>query len=1181
MKKKLLVPLLISTLLWNLVPSLTLFAQQDSESFENPVIWADVPDPDVIRVGDVYYMTSTTMHMNPGVPIMKSKDLVNWEIVNYVYDILDDGDKQALRNGQNEYGAGSWASSLRYHNGTFYVAFASNTTGKTYIFQTSDIENGKWTKSTLDGLYHDPSLLFDDGHVYMVYGSGDIRVIELTSDATAIKEGGLNKVIIPDASLVAGPNVGLPAEGSHVLKINGKYYVFLITWPKGGSRTQLVFRADSIDGEYEGRIALDDSGIAQGGIIDTVDGDWYAFLFQDHGSVGRIPFLVPVSWEDGWPIFGEDGKVPQEIRIPAGDTNLKNSIVSSDEFYQGSKKISAYHTKTKTNGENDYNGSNLSLVWQWNHNPDNNNWSLTERPGYLRLTNGRKSTNILDARNTLTQRTFGPECSGYTAMDISNMKDGDFAGLAAFQKNYGFVGVKMSGGSKSIVMVNGSSGSPQEIESIPITQDRVYFKIDFDYKNKTDKAYFYYSLNGVEWTAIGNTLQMTYTIPHFMGYRFALFNYATKTTGGFVDFDYFRIDDKLTGTDTSATILKAYLEDVSDVVGAPNIKFKVPVKMDALPEGEYSSISASFNIPENLTVTGVEFNSENIDGDSSYTFSNNRLQLNVSGDDVNFSNHSSNLFATINFKVDDFVPSDRTDEIRTDYINVDGGNVVYDVHDAVANIGLKQLDTEALAKIPGYANPLISHKYGADPYAIVHEGRVYIYMTSDAYEYDQDGNIIDNTYSQIKSITVISSADMINWTDHGEIPIAGPDGIAKWANNSWAPAVAHKKINGKDKFFLYFSNNASNIGVLTADSPIGPWTDPLGEPVIDRDTPGTDGVVWIFDPAVLVDDDGTGYLYFGGGIPGGSNPSQEQIANPKTARVIKLSEDMIHTEGEAKLIDSPFHFEDSGIHKYNGKYYYSYCSNFSGIHPEGTPGKGEIAYMVSDKPMGPFTYVGTILKNPYEFFEVGGNNHHAIFEFNNQWYITYHAQTLGKAKGYVKGYRSTHINEVEYYENGFIKEVEADMEGVSQVANLNPYKRTEAETIAWSAGISTEKSEAPGSMLESLNLNVTDINNGDWLAVSNVDFGENGTKTFEANIASAVRGKIEIRLDSPIGEVIGTLDVKRTGGERKWKPMETDVKNVKGVHNIFFMFIGEDKNNLFNIDYWKFTENKVKKSKKN
>jgi len=493
--------------------------------------------------------------------------------------------------------------------------------------------------------------------------------------------------------------------------------------------------------------------------------------------------------------------------------------------------------------------------------------------------------------------------------------------------------------------------------------------------------------------------------------------------------------------------------------------------------------------------------------------------------------------------------------------------------DAKSEINLKELETGALARTPGYGNPLITHKFGADPNVMVYDGRVYMYLTNDMYEYDEDGNVLPNTYGNINTITIISSEDLVNWTDHGHIPVAGPDGAAKWATQSWAVAVTHKSIEGKDKFFLYFSNNGSNIGVLTSDTPIGPWIDPINKPIVDRDIPGTEGVLWVFDPAVLLDDDGQGYLYFGGGLPGGENRTQEQAKSPKTARVIKLSEDMTSTVGEAKLIDAPFMFESSGIHKHNGKYYYSYSTNFAGTREKSDPKHGEIAYMISDNPMGPFVFVNSILKNPSVFFDIGGNNHQDFFKFKGQWYIAYHAQTLAKALGTVKGYRSPHINKVEYDDEGYIKDIKADMDGVSQTQNLNPYLRIEAETIAWHAGISTEKSEAPGNYVESINNNITDINNGDWLAVSHVDFGANGPESFIAHVASAVGGTIEIRLDSPVGKKIGTLHVTPTGGEQNWELMETTVESVTGVHHLFLTFVGSDEENLFNIDYWKFNSN--------
>ncbi|WHY02619.1 glycoside hydrolase family 43 protein [Neobacillus sp. DY30] len=634
------------------------------------------------------------------------------------------------------------------------------------------------------------------------------------------------------------------------------------------------------------------------------------------------------------------------------------------------------------------------------------------------------------------------------------------------------------------------------------------------------------------------------------------------------------LDYMMASTNPATKTIKAVLDDVPEVIGAPNIELEVQVKLDELAKGKYTSLNASFNIPDSLTVTGVEFNSKNIIGASSYTYSKDNLKLHVKGGNVSFAHKGSDLFAKIKLKVKDFVTSDQTDVIRTNSIQAessDGEDIVYSVDKAVAYIGLKQLDTGAIAKIPGYANSLMSHKFGADPHAMVYDGRVYIYMTNDEFEYDANGNLKDNSYSKINTVNVISSDDMMNWTDHGAIPVAGPNGAAKWATQSWAVSVEHKEIDGKDKFFLYFSNNASGIGVLTSDSPIGPWTDPLGKPLIGRNDPAAQGVTWLFDPAGFVDDDGQAFLYYGGGVPG-NPPTQEQAEHPATARVIKLSDDMIHTVGEPQVIDAPFLFEASGMHKKNGKYYYSYSTNFSGVRQGDDPGTGEIAYMTSDSPMGPWTYEGTALRNPWVFFGVGGNNHQDFFEFKGESYITYHAQTVAKAMNQAKGYRSPHINKVEYDENGKIKDVKADMKGVSQVANLDPYKRNEAETIGWNAGIKTEKSQAPGSMVESINLNVTDINNGDWVAVSQADFGKNGAASFEANIASTVGGEIEIRVDSPVGEVIGALEVTPTGGDQGWRLMKTEVKKVSGIHNIFFIFKGEGENNLFNMDYWKFTE---------
>lgn len=471
----------------------------------------------------------------------------------------------------------------------------------------------------------------------------------------------------------------------------------------------------------------------------------------------------------------------------------------------------------------------------------------------------------------------------------------------------------------------------------------------------------------------------------------------------------------------------------------------------------------------------------------------------------------------------------------------------------------------AIGKIPPNGNPVVSHKFGADPYALAVDGRVYLYNTYDALEYDGDGNVKDNSYSTINKLSVISSSDLVNWTDHGAIQVAGPTGAAAWATQSWAPAAAHKVIHGEDRFFLYFANNASGIGVLTSDSPVGPWIDPIGKPLITRNTPGVEGVTWLFDPAVLVDDDGKAYIYFGGGIPEG------KAEMPDTARVMQLGEDMVSVLGEAVTIPAPYMFEDSGINKFGGRYYYTYCSNFSGgTRPENSPPPGEIAYMVSEHPMGPWTYQGTILKNPGHFFGVGGNNHHVIFQLRQNWYIAYHAQTLSKSMGVPKGYRSTHLNRVYFEPDGTIREIEADMEGVKGIQPLNPFQRTEAVTMAWNAGIQVNTSTAAEDSQGGPILTVTDIHDRDWIAVANADFGK-GASAFTAWVSGIdAGGRLELRLDRPDGERIGTVDVPPSSDTEQRMEFSKEVSGASGIHHLYFIFTGQRDQRLFDFEAWQF-----------
>ena len=416
-------------------------------------------------------------------------------------------------------------------------------------------------------------------------------------------------------------------------------------------------------------------------------------------------------------------------------------------------------------------------------------------------------------------------------------------------------------------------------------------------------------------------------------------------------------------------------------------------------------------------------------------------------------------------------------------------------------------------KKDGENNPLFTQRFGADPGYLVYSDRLYIYTTNDVIEYNADGSVRENSYAQINKINCISSADLVNWTDHGAIPVAGRQGIAKWAVNSWAPAAAHKVINGEDKFFLYFCNGGNGVSVLTADDPVGPWTDPLGHGLITRATPNCANVLWLFDPAVFVDDDGTGYLYFGGGVP------EDKIANPGTIRCVQLGEDMISIVGEPQVIDAPYVFEDSGMNKINGRYYYNYCSNWQTDGNKMGITNGAIEYMVSDSPMGPFTYGGELFVNQGRFFGLYGNNHHSIAEFKGVHYLIYHNRPVEQGMKMTGNYRSPQIDVLPVNADGSLGPVKGTMKGVAQLDALNPYERVSARTMYRQAGV-----EVTGYADEA-RLHAT---TGDWIQLKGVDFAQ-GVKAF--TLMASGEGAVQVKAGDAVlcevtiqGEAAYTVD---------------------------------------------------------
>ena len=500
-------------------------------TFTNPVLWSDCPDPDLIRVGDDYYLVTTTMHLMPGAPIMHSKDLVNWEIVSYIFDRLEETPYYSMEGG-TVYGRGQWATSLRYKDGRFFAYFTPNDQPpKGWVYSTTDPKTEKWELYSVLPHFHDASFFFDDnGKAYMVYGSGAIR--ELKPDLTGVQEGGLDMQLFERDS-----EENSLLEGSRMIKKDGKYYLLMISWPRGGIRREVCYRADRIEGPYEKKVILETpfgglgAGVAQGTIFDTPEGEWYGFIFQDRDGLGRAPMLMPCTWVDGWPMLGDkDGKVPERMQKPLQGEPVKG-ITKSDDFKEGK----------------------LGLHWQWNHNPVDDAWSLSERPGYLRLKTNKVVESIYTARNTITQRMEGPQSTATVCLDLKGMKDGDVAGFSAFNSDAAVLGVSMKDGAKTLTLTEESVRlHPHNKEvldvkkkvaaEVPLKKDRIWLRIDADFRpgETRDIAKFWYSLDGKEWNRIGEDYRMRFDWQRFfMGTKFAIFNYATEEAGGYVDVDYF------------------------------------------------------------------------------------------------------------------------------------------------------------------------------------------------------------------------------------------------------------------------------------------------------------------------------------------------------------------------------------------------------------------------------------------------------------------------------------------------------------------------------------------------------------------------------------------------------------------------------------------------------------------
>lgn len=533
--------LTISTLAFSQALNKTWTSDNGNGTFTNPLFYDEFSDPDLIRVGDTYYLTGTTMHAMPGLPVLSSKDLVNWKFLCYAVDKLDFGPAYRLQDGKDIYGQGVWAPSFRYHNGKYYIFF--NVNGQTAQLYTATNPAGPWTHTALKKSFHDLSVLFDDdGKVYVVWGYDELKIAELTADLTDIKPG-TEQVIVPQ-----GSGAG---EGCHFYKINGKYYITNTNYDP--LCYQVCLRSDRPTGPYEINVisAKENFGVGtgwqhknirtgppfklsapkpnfvgsvtlhQGGIVQTQSGEWWGWSMMDHNSVGRLTSLSPVTWQDGWPYFGLSGNLTRSpstwVKPNTGFSSPPSApFERSDDFSQRS----------------------LKPIWQWNHVPMDEKWSLTKRKGNLRLSS-LPAKDYWSARNSLTQRAIGPESIATTKLETKGLQAGDQAGLALLNLPYAWIGVNKNGSQTEVKQFDQQSGT---VTTEKINTPRVWLRVHCNFD--TEKALFSYSTDGKTFKPLGDTTIMVFQLRTFQGVRFSLFNYNnTGVEGGFADFNSFTVDE--------------------------------------------------------------------------------------------------------------------------------------------------------------------------------------------------------------------------------------------------------------------------------------------------------------------------------------------------------------------------------------------------------------------------------------------------------------------------------------------------------------------------------------------------------------------------------------------------------------------------------------------------------------
>ncbi len=471
-----------------------------------------------------------------------------------------------------------------------------------------------------------------------------------------------------------------------------------------------------------------------------------------------------------------------------------------------------------------------------------------------------------------------------------------------------------------------------------------------------------------------------------------------------------------------------------------------------------------------------------------------------------------------------------------------------------------------IEKQPCEHNPLITQRYVADPSVLVEDDRVYVYMTADRVARDEKGNVLPNRYGDVDEISIISTADFCNWTDHGILQITGEKGIAKWADFASSPAIVRRTRDGKSQFYLYFADRDKGIGVLVGDGPLGPFRDELGAPLVSHETENCEDVPWIASPAVLLDnvEPERAYLYFGGGIAKDSPSPQSS-----TLRVVKLHDDMMSLVGAPTVIDVPCAYESSSINIMSGKYVFSYCTGWNvdaAIKDKYDIGMAQIVYAVGESPMGPFRVCGTLLRNPGEYFGCYGNNRHEMFRYRDRWYIAYQSTLLENQRDQAAGYRCVHMDRVQLSEDGMPMTVVATRTGIRQTDTVDAFSEQRAAMFASSGAVEVRTVAEDGQAGDSY---VCAMRAGGWTRISGVAFGSQGATRlricYQAQQEQVLRVFCDGFSQMPIAEVtLMPSTNERTISAALAYP-------VKGTHDLLFLF-SKEGTSLFT---WQFDAQKI------